>query len=65
MANEFEHPVIGQSCIAGGGSIPKYLGMVVDWKDEFPNRYIRVRHPVTGIETDYAPHNVRLVNILG
>lgn len=60
MSHEFQHPVIGQQVVVYPGSYHAFLGIVTEWRDEFPYQHVRVRHPVTGSESDYAPHNVQI-----
>ncbi len=53
---------VGQPCrIKGGGASKGYIGIVVDWIDDFPKQEIHVRHSVTGVITHYAPHNVEML----
>jgi hypothetical protein len=57
MAN----PVIGQKALVKGSSQKPFLGMVIEWNDNFPFRSITVEHPVTKVRCKYDPQNVRLL----
>lgn len=64
MVREFKHPDIGQPCrVKGGGVVKGYIGMVVDWYDDFPKQEIHVKHPVTGVVKHYDPDNVELLSL--
>jgi hypothetical protein len=55
-------PIIGQQAIVSFGR-QKVLGTVVDFEDRFPHGFIRVRHPITGAEQDFAPENAELIPV--
>lgn len=64
MTTAFYHPYIGQKAlIKGGGTIKGYIGVVTDWRDEFPHQEIWVEHPFSKIRTRYAPSSVTLLGL--
>jgi len=58
MAHEFKHPLLGQEAIYG-----RQLGRVVDYRDDFPHQWIKIRFYSTGIEWHCSPKNVSLVQL--
>ncbi len=56
-------PIIGQQAIATFNR-KATVGIVVDWEDNFPRGFCRVRHPITGQECDFAPESVTLIPLL-
>ena len=54
-------PVIGQHAIVYPGTSSAFVGLVLEWSDTMPGCYIKVRHPVSGIECNYDPKNVKLL----
>lgn len=54
----FKHPVIGQEAVCPDG-----LGRVSAFKDEGPDRWIKIETYYNNRSCHWAPHNVKLVHI--
>lgn len=57
MAQDFEHPIIGQEAICPDG-----LGRVIAFLDTFPHQWIKVSTYVNDRQCNWAPSNVTLIN---
>jgi len=60
MVNSFEHPIIGQEAICPDG-----VGRVIEFKDEFPIQWIKVKTYVNDRGCKWDPLNVDLIAIGG
>ena len=58
MNGKFEHPIIGQEAICPDG-----LGRVVEYEDNFPERWIKVETYFNNRGCKWAPENVTLITL--